>query len=99
MRFVQNEPFHATQPMEGGVCAGHDGGVGWQREWGLRRRMSKHDPPGGKRVVVWCLRSLVAAASGRWSGITTQVVGTCGVERNQDDVGVPWQWGRGACGF
>ena len=30
----------------------------------------------------------------RWTSITAEVVGTCGVERDQEDVGVSWREAR-----
>lgn len=97
MRFIQNEPFHATQPMERGVFTSHDGGVRGQRERGLRCRMSEDDTPGGKGVEVRRLGSLKTPSGRRWTGITTQVISTCCVERDQEDIAV-WQRGAGVGG-
>jgi hypothetical protein len=51
--------------------------------------MSEQDASGGKAIEVWRLREAGTPASGRLqTGIATKAVSTCGVERDQEDVGV-----------
>ena len=81
MRLVQDEAFHVAQAVAGGVRAGQDGGMRGQGERDLRHGPGEAQTAGRKGIEMRSFRFVRG-------GITTEVVGAGGVERDQEDVGV-----------